>query len=177
MGSIPGAVNVPLLDDLERHDVGLLYKQEGKASAVALGVELFATKADRFFDKLSQFFEPRREVVLYCARGGMRSQSVARWLSNSGVRASILDGGYKSFRRQVLELLDQLARHPKLVLNGRTGCGKTQLIRALSAEASGAIDLEDATVSGARPLGDWRGRGRLRRSKILASFEWAITYK
>ena len=52
MGSIPGAVNVPLLDDLERHDVGLLYKQEGKTSAVALGVELFATKADRFFDKL-----------------------------------------------------------------------------------------------------------------------------
>ena len=109
-------------------------------------------------DSLTNYlsFPTRREVVLYCARGGIRSQSVARWLSNSGVRASILDGGYKSFRRQVLELLDQLARHPKLVLNGRTGCGKTQLIRALSAEAQ-TISWAWHSIE-ARPLGDWPSR-------------------
>lgn len=140
LGHIPGAVNLPLLDNEERHQVGKLYKEAGKAEAVSLGLELFAAKAERFLEEVEKL-APTKTLSLHCWRGGMRSRLVAYWLSLAGFEVVLLEGGYKKFRKDVLEGLDKFAAHPKIVLNGRTGSGKTLFLIDF-VQKSCAIDLE-----------------------------------
>jgi len=140
LGHIPRAINIPLLDNEERHQVGKLYKEGGKREAVHLGLEIFAAKAERFLFQIEQL-APQRTIAVHCWRGGMRSRLVGYWLSLAGFEVSILKGGYKSFRRDVHEGLDELAAHPKIVLNGRTGSGKTLFLKNFAREQR-AIDLE-----------------------------------
>lgn len=141
-GRIPEAVNIPLLDDAERHRVGLTYKTVGKTEATQIGLELFACKSSNFLSQLDQAVGPDNALVLYCWRGGMRSNLVASWLAAMGYHVHLLEGGYKMFRREILSNLDRLAQHELLVLNGRTGSGKTDIIQELLTEGSPVIDLE-----------------------------------
>lgn len=140
-GAVPGAVNIPLFDDGERHDVGSCYKAEGTAPAVSLGLEILARKATVFRDALWEQVKGG-DATLYCWRGGMRSGSVALWLRSMGAKLALLPGGYKAYRHWVLAQLTKLAEHPLLVLNGRTGAGKTGLIQDLAREGWPVIDLE-----------------------------------
>ncbi|WP_234996048.1 tRNA 2-selenouridine(34) synthase MnmH [Pseudobacteriovorax antillogorgiicola] len=128
LGHIPGAINLPLFDDDERHQVGWTYKQVSKVDAVQLGLELLAQKMDHFLDELLAH-ERGRGLVLHCWRGGMRSQSVASLMRSLGCQASVLEGGYKQYRRDVLAQIECLAGVPFLVLMGRTGVGKTELLQ------------------------------------------------
>ena len=141
LGHIPRAVNLPLLNNQERHEIGTLYKHEGKSPAVSRGLEIFAEKADVFLQKV-ETLAPDKKLILYCWRGGMRSRLVAYWLTLAGFQVEVIRGGYKSFRRDVLDGLDKLARHPKLVLNGRTGSGKSQFLEDMRARGCGVINLE-----------------------------------
>ena len=141
MGHIPYAYNIPLLDDDERHAVGLTYKRDGQEIATSIGLALFARKAGEFLKSVEKIVPERGQVLLHCWRGGMRSQSVAVWLASMGYQPMVIEGGYKAFRRQVLDTLDHLACHPMLVLDGRTGSGKTDLIKDLRDQLP-TIDLE-----------------------------------
>ena len=129
-GAIPGAINVPLLLDQQRHEVGLTYKTIGRQDAVDRGLELFAQRADVMRDKLFEV-AGGKPLVIHCWRGGMRSGFVAAWLRAMGQETWVIKGGYKVFRRDTLALLAKLEEHPLLVLNGRTGSGKTSLLEAL----------------------------------------------
>ena len=142
LGAVPGAVNLPLLNNQERHEIGCLYKQSGKQSAVHRGLELFAKRSEKFFDQISQLAENRSDIVVYCWRGGMRSRLVGQWLAASGFDVSVLSGGYKGFRKTVLREMSELSRHPKVVLNGRTGSGKTLFLRDCMSRQLPGIDLE-----------------------------------
>ncbi|MBI2602382.1 MAG: tRNA 2-selenouridine(34) synthase MnmH [Deltaproteobacteria bacterium] len=141
-GHVPDAVNLALLDDDERHEVGKTFKERGKAEAVALGLEVFARKAPLFLTAVENLTSQGGELFVHCWRGGMRSRLVGMWLARAGFRVRILRGGYKSYRREVLTALDHLALHPKLVVNGRTGSGKTHLLEELSKEGLPVIDWE-----------------------------------
>jgi len=131
LGQIPHAVNLPLLTNSERHDVGLLYKLEGRVPATQLGLELFAAKCEDFTTRLRELIATKKTVAVHCWRGGMRSRSVALWLKTMGTESVVLGGGYKAYRKWVTETLDHFALHPLIVLDGRTGCGKTALLRSL----------------------------------------------
>jgi tRNA 2-selenouridine synthase len=141
LGHIPGALNLPLLNNEERHEVGKLYKEEGKSLAVARGLEIFSQKAEDFLKKIEKRVRTQ-SLTLYCWRGGMRSGLMAQWLTLAGYDVTVLKGGYKNFRRDVLLRLEQLAEHPKLVLNGRTGSGKTEFLAHIQQLGYPAIDLE-----------------------------------
>ncbi len=130
-GSIPTAVNIPLFSDQERAEIGTLYKQVGKSDAVARGVEIFSEKCESFFHQVLGLVNANREIALYCARGGLRSSFVATLLKALGIKVFQFRGGYKYFRSQVLTELDLFAAHPKLVLIGMTGSGKTEVIEYL----------------------------------------------
>jgi len=142
-GRIPGALNLPLFDDRERALVGTTFKDKGRQAAVQLGLEMVGPKLAAFSTALNQLgrvLEPGEAIRLHCARGGMRSKSLA-FLASLSLPVIVLEGGYKSFRTSVL---DRVARPiPKLVvLTGPTGSGKSEILRTLRTRRRKVLDLE-----------------------------------
>ena len=141
-GHIPGAVNIPLFSDEERAEVGTLYKREGKETAVMRGLELAGPKLGALARAAFSLCRGRTagEVALYCSRGGMRSASVGWLLSTVGLRVHVLGGGYKVFRRHVLESFGRPLN--LLVLGGKTGSGKTRVLERMAVRGAQVVDLE-----------------------------------
>jgi tRNA 2-selenouridine synthase len=126
---IPGAVNVPLLENTERHEVGYLYKQVSVEKAYEKGLEFIAGKMDRFIAKLLPY--KNRKLLIYCARGGMRSGSVTRLLESLDFNATQLEGGMKSYRNYVLKQIEEFDYPELIVIQGYTGSAKTKYIEHL----------------------------------------------
>ena len=139
-GAVPGAVNLPLLTDDERHQVGLIYKQSGASAAMARGHELVhGPIREARLSSWRTFALDNPGAWLYCWRGGLRSETAQRWLAEAGIDVPRLDGGFKALRQRCLQIIASApAQLPWLVLGGRTGTGKTQLLNQLAA----SIDLE-----------------------------------
>ncbi len=137
---IPGAVSFPLMDNEHRIIIGTIYKQEGREAAVLKGFELIGPL---FHEKISRASElaPLKEVFLYCWRGGMRSNIMAWVLQMAGFKVHLLKGGYKSFRYWTLSQLELPFK--TIVLGGKTGSGKTEMLYLLKEEGEQIIDLED----------------------------------
>ena len=138
-GAFPGAINLPLLSDAEREQVGTCYKRDGPDAALALGHRIVsgstrATRLQRWVD----FCQQHPDGALYCFRGGQRSAIVQQWLDQAGIAYPRVAGGYKAMRAYLLSQLDALCAGPMLLVGGRTGVGKTDLIPALPM----ALDLE-----------------------------------
>jgi tRNA 2-selenouridine synthase len=136
---IPGAINIPLLTNEERRIVGTVYKLGGREAAVLKGFELVGPRFRNIIETATGKI-PGKNVYLYCWRGGMRSNIMSWVLGLSGFKVTLLKGGYKSFRNWVLETLEQ----PKeiIVLGGKTGSGKTAILKKLSEAGEQVIDLE-----------------------------------
>lgn len=140
-GSVPAAVNIGLLTDDERHQVGLAYRKWGRERAFELADSLIDDdKVDLLSDLWCAYLARHPGALIYCARGGMRSETAARWIHRkSGIAVERLKGGYKGMRNYLLGRLDPaaIASRPVL-LGGRTGSGKTRLLQTLN----NSIDLE-----------------------------------
>jgi len=139
-GAFPNAVNYPLLTDEERHQVGIRYKQEGQDAAIALGQKLVADSVKvKRLHLWKQFAKQHPEGYLYCFRGGLRSRTVQQWLQESGIQLPLIQGGYKAMRRFLINELEQSIEESQFViLGGKTGTGKTYLLK----ELSHPVDLE-----------------------------------
>ncbi|MDX1353123.1 MAG: tRNA 2-selenouridine(34) synthase MnmH, partial [Thiomicrorhabdus sp.] len=144
-GAFSSASNLPLMTDEERHKVGVCYKQHGNAVAVKLGHQLVnETAREPRIEAWVNFMNAHPEALLYCFRGGMRSKISQQWLQDAGREIVRLKGGYKAFRRYLIDYLDELPGLltqqdvKPIVLAGRTGSGKTLAIHQLN----NAIDLE-----------------------------------
>ncbi|RTQ97555.1 tRNA 2-selenouridine(34) synthase MnmH [Halomonas nitroreducens] len=138
-GALPGAVNLPLMDDEERHRVGIEYKHAGQQAAIALGERLVSggIKAARIAT-WRRLLEAHPDAVIYCFRGGLRSQVAQQWLVEAGITRPRIRGGWKAMRQALCERIDAAAGQPLLVVGGLTGCAKTSLIQALDC----GLDLE-----------------------------------
>lgn len=139
-GAFPSARSLPLMTDDERAEVGICYKQAGQQAAIELGHGLVAgeVQARRLAGWLD-FARRHPQGYLYCFRGGLRSQTVQRWLREEGVDYPLVLGGYKAMRRFLLEEFERgLAQAELVLVAGRTGTGKTRVIEALPR----SIDLE-----------------------------------
>ncbi|NEQ53792.1 MAG: tRNA 2-selenouridine(34) synthase MnmH [Leptolyngbya sp. SIO3F4] len=138
-GHLPDAVSFPLFSDEERAQVGTCYKQQGKETAIELGLELVSPKMAALVKK-AKVLAPERQVRVHCWRGGMRSGSVGWLLETSGLEVNLLEGGYKSFRTWVRSTL-ALPR-PIVVVGGMTGTGKTDILHSLQELGEQVLDLE-----------------------------------
>ena len=139
-GAFPNTVNLPLMNDEERHLVGAHYKKHGNEKAVELGHALVggAIKEERIKAWID-FIKAYPDAMLYCFRGGQRSQISQQWLADAGIEIPRLDGGYKAFRRYLIEETERSCdRFRPLILGGRTGSGKTILLQQID----NMIDLE-----------------------------------
>ena len=163
-GALPASANLPIMDDEERRQVGIAYKQHGQACAVRLGHELVSgsRKAARIAAWLG-FIKANPGAQLYCARGGMRSEIACRWLAEAGAALPRIPGGYKAIRSQLLAALQKPP--PLTLVSGQTGCGKTRFLQGFPE----ALDLE--------ALANHRGSafgGHLAPQPAQASFENAL---
>ena len=139
-GHWPGAINIPLFSDEQRSDVGTLYKRVGREQAIQRGLEIVGPSMANLSEALQKAAGDSQNLRIYCWRGGMRSNSMA-WLANLvGQSTLVLEGGYKSYRRWVLNQFSQ--PWPIKLLGGRTGSGKTDLLLALADHDVAVVDLE-----------------------------------
>lgn len=139
---IPGAINAPVLDNAERATVGTLYKT-APFEATRLGAAMVARNISRHLDTLFADRPRHWRPLIYCWRGGKRSGSMTIWFDLIGWRARQLDGGYKTYRRWVIDTLAvQPLRLRYIVLLGHTGSGKTRLLQALGKAGAQILDLE-----------------------------------
>lgn len=143
-GSVPGAVNLPVLNDSERAEVGTTYKLQGQDAAIELGRKLVSGQAlEERMAAWETFARTNPNAAIYCFRGGLRSRSVQAALREIGLELPLLEGGYKRVRQLFLEAIETLTKTPLVVLSGFTGTGKTSLLNQLSSMGPArAMDLE-----------------------------------
>jgi len=155
-GSLPGAVNLPIMNDDERAQVGTTYKQEGREKAIELGHELVS--GDIKEARMLAWQERIRlhpETVIYCFRGGLRSQITQRWLHEAGIDRPLIVGGYKKARGFLLNEIERFSQNNSfLMLSGPTGSAKTQILRRVS-DFFPALDLEEAARHRGSAFGAW----------------------
>lgn len=138
-GALPGAINLPLMDDEERHRVGIAYKQRGQQAAIELGNRLVAGGIRQArVAAWRALLERHPDALIYCFRGGLRSETAQRWLAEAGIERPRIRGGWKAMRQALCARIDAAAERPLLVVGGLTGCAKTELIQRVS----GGLDLE-----------------------------------
>jgi tRNA 2-selenouridine synthase len=151
---IPGAINCPVLNDNERVQVGTLYKQTGTFEAKKIGAALVA---HNIAVHLKQTFAGKTrdwKPLIYCWRGGNRSGAMAHILAKIGWPAVQLDGGYREYRRSVLNHLDTEPLSLTFrVICGTTGSGKSRLLASLANEGAQVLDLEQLAAHRGSVLG------------------------
>jgi tRNA 2-selenouridine synthase len=140
---IPGAINLPVLDNDERARVGTIYKQQSPFLARKIGGALVAKNAARHLEGPLADLTGGWRPLIYCWRGGQRSGSFATILSQVGWRVELLQGGYKTWRALVVtQLADLPVVSPVTVLDGNTGTAKTDILARLAQRGVQIIDLE-----------------------------------
>lgn len=157
---IPEAYSLPLFTDQERKIVGTIYKQQSRETAIKIGLDFFGVKMKQMVEDVEQIvssLEPHtyskeelvppppegvrgKPLLIHCWRGGMRSGAVAWLLDMYGFKVYTLEGGYKLFRKWVLEQFDK--KYNLKILGGYTGSGKTLMLGELQNKGNNVIDLE-----------------------------------
>lgn len=166
---IPSSVNIPLFDDEQRKIIGTVYKQESIEKAKVLGLEFGSKILPNIYKKILELKKQYKNVVIYCARGGMRSGAVCSLLNAIGANVWQLKEGYKGYRAVVNEELPII--HEKIdyiVIHGLTGVGKTDILQRLEEKGFDVLDLENAANNRGSLLGDV-GLGGKRSQKQFES--------
>lgn len=170
---VPGAINCPVLDDAERARIGTLYKQVSPFDAKKAGAALVARNISRHLEV--EFRSRPREwrPLVYCWRGGKRSGAMVHILSQIGWDAWQLEGGYRAYRRAVMEDLERLpGRFRWRVVCGLTGTGKSRLLSALEQTGEQVLDLEGLAAHRGSVLGNLPDRPQPPQ-KVLDSAIWS----
>lgn len=171
-GALPNSVCLPVLDDLERAQVGTRYKKDGQDAAIKLGHQLVS--GDNLEVKLAKwkdFFEKHPDSILTCFRGGLRSQTSQKFLKESGIEIPRIKSGYKGMRTHLSHRLLDYSKSAKMkILTGNTGSGKTRLLKEL-AEFYPCVDLEELAQHRGSAFGKRHGRPQ----PAQASFENALS--
>jgi len=140
-GSIPSSINIPILTNEQFKQVGIEYKKNGSDSAVLLGHSLVKGESKKKLVRLwAEHLNENPGSVVYCFRGGMRSEIAVKWLQDYGVNVEKLVGGYKNFRNWIVSQHLNLDKYKKewIIIGGLTGSGKTEFLNLFKE----SIDLE-----------------------------------
>ncbi len=160
-GAFPNAKNLPIMDDQQREIVGRCYRYHGRDQAIKKGHALVQGEVrETRIAAWMGFAKQNPNGSLYCFRGGLRSQIAQRWMHKHGVDFPTIPGGYKALRARLLEELEVIAGQRSLrLVGGKTGCGKTTLIKNLA----NGVDLEAAAYHRGSSFG---GHARAQNNQI-----------
>lgn len=183
-GSIPGAINVPLFTNEERHEIGIIYKNEGQDAAKWKAMEFVSPKIPTMLQTIKKHTKTEHSPVVYCWRGGMRSKSVVTFLDFAGLSANRLIGGYKAYRQHILDETPNILPRKAVVLHGMTGVGKTEILKILEKRGYPILDLEHmaghrGSIFGTIGIGEGHNQKTFdsllfERLSELASFDYFI---
>ncbi len=141
---VPKAFSLPIFNDEERKIIGTAYKQESREKAIRIGLDFFGKKLLTLIDDAELIVQnnqdAKRELIVHCWRGGMRSAAMAWLLDLYGFKVYLLQGGYKVYRHWVLQQFEK--NYPLHVISGCTGSNKTGLLMELKNKNENVIDLE-----------------------------------
>lgn len=138
-GHIKHAINIPLLNNSERIVVGTDYKQHGQEEAIKTGFRLVGPRLLEIIIEAEKV-AVKKEMIVHCWRGGMRSSNFCKFVSMDGIKTHQLKDGYKAYRHAALEYFKKPFSF--VVVGGCTGSGKSEIIRALARQGEQIIDLE-----------------------------------
>jgi tRNA 2-selenouridine synthase len=173
--TIPSSINIAIFDNEERKRIGTLYKQESAQAATEKGFEIFSAKLPELVKQYEQF---PHEKVVFCWRGGMRSKASATMLSLMGIKCYRLKGGYRAYRRWVVEQLEYYEFKPKcIVLNGLTGSGKTRILHCLTEQGYPVLDFEGMAQHRGSVFGQIGLKPNNQKTFDAELFEKLIQYK
>ncbi len=150
-GHIPDAINLPLFDDDERKNVGTLYKKSGKEASLLLSLDIVGPKMS-YFVKTARKLSPDLEILIHCWRGGMRSASMAWLFETADFKVFVLNGGYKAYRKYIRQKIGEEAN--LIVVGGKTGCGKSEILNYLAKAGEQVLDLENIAHHKGSAFGD-----------------------
>jgi tRNA 2-selenouridine synthase len=173
----PGAINLPVLSNEQRAEVGTLYVQSSRFDARRVGGAYVAANVARHLETAMRDWPASAKVLVYCWRGGMRSSAMAVILASVGWRTSTLQGGYRTYRRRVTDRLYgvDLALPRIVLLDGGTGSGKTEILGRLAALGLQTLDLEGLAEHRGSLFGALPGRPQPSQpgfeTKLLAALE------
>jgi tRNA 2-selenouridine synthase len=173
---MPGAVNLPVLSDAERAEVGTIYVQDSRFKARRLGAAYVARNVAQHIQTALADKPGGFRPLVYCWRGGMRSNAMALILSQVGWPTTVLTGGYRTYRRRVTaRLYDEALPHRFLLIDGETGSGKTKVLSLLAGQGVQTLDLEAlaehrGSLFGGRP-GHEQPSQKLFESRLLAAVD------
>lgn len=169
----PGALSAPVLDNVERARVGTLHKQASPFDARKLGAALVAKNIARHVEESFAAMPREWRPLVYCWRGGKRSGSMVHILREIGWDAHGIEGGYKAYRRCVIDDLAVLPGQLRYrVIQGNTGSGKSRLLRALAGAGAQVLDLEDLAAHRGSVLGELPHRPQPSQ-KMFESLLWS----
>lgn len=136
---IPGAKNIALLNNEDRVIIGTTFKSSGREAAIEKGFELAGNKFSGYITRAKEIATDKK-LMIYCWRGGLRSNVMSWLFSMSGIKVYTLKHGYKNFR--VWAFRQFTIEKNLIVLGGKTGCGKTEMLHELKNSGEQIIDLE-----------------------------------
>jgi len=173
---VPGAVNLPVLSDAERAEVGTIYVQDSRFKARRVGAALVARNIAIHLETALADRGGGFAPLVYCWRGGMRSNSMATVLSQVGWRTTVLSGGYRTYRRHVTaRLYDGGLDLSFVLLDGHTGSAKTEMLGRLAARGLQILDLEGLAEHRGSLFGGFAGRPqpsqKMFESRLLAALD------
>jgi tRNA 2-selenouridine synthase len=172
--TIPGSINIPLFDNEERHDIGYVYVNESVEKAKKMGVEAVSRKLPQIYEAVGKLDKEHKKLVFFCARGGMRSSSLCALFNTLGINAFKLNNGYKGYRKFINDNLPKVnADVNYIVLHGKTGVGKTEILKELALRGCDVLDLEYAANHRGSLLGNV-GLGEPRSQKAFESIVYEI---
>ncbi|MHB0808902.1 MAG: tRNA 2-selenouridine(34) synthase MnmH [Facklamia hominis] len=141
-GHISGAINLPVLDNESRQDVGRLYRHVNPEAAKLRGMEYMAQNLPKYFKRFLEL-QTNHTPVFYCKSGGFRSSAIVGLLDGIGEKVYQLEGGYKAYRQHLMTYFDQVSPQINFVaLDGLTGCGKSLILKEIQRQGGQIIDLE-----------------------------------
>lgn len=154
---VPGAVNLPVVDDAEYAEVGTRHRTDTHA-AYLIGVEYSLRNIAAQIKPLISKFSAKDRFLVYCFRGGKRSRLWADNLRTIGFEVDVIAGGWKAYRQWVRTGLQELPKSLSFrVLCGPTGCGKTRMLHELERQGHQVLELEDLACHRGSLLGDLPG--------------------
>lgn len=173
---VPGAENLPVLDDAQRAEVGTIYVQQSRFLARRLGAAHVARNIARHLETALADRPASFKPLIYCWRGGQRSNAMATILSQVGWPVSLLSGGYKTYRRAVKDrLYDGETGLNLILLDGCTGSAKTEILGRLAARGVQVLDLEGLAEHRGSLFGAIAGRAqpsqKLFESRLAAALD------
>ncbi|MDD3462743.1 MAG: tRNA 2-selenouridine(34) synthase MnmH [Sulfurospirillaceae bacterium] len=151
---IPNALNFYALSDTEHEEVGHMYKQISRVGAKVKGAQYICNNVSTHLNTIYPAYPLSSKIAIYCARGGLRSESIGVILSNIGYRIYKIKNGYKAYRQNVVDFFEKFEHNNFIVLGGNTGCGKSEILPFLPRY----IDLEKTANHLGSAFGSIKGK-------------------